>query len=40
LRYPYGYTISASAGLTITTATVGLYKITEITAGTGTVSWS
>jgi hypothetical protein len=40
LRYPSGVTITVSAGLTSTTATVGANKVTTITAGTGTVSWS
>ena len=39
LRYPNTYTISQS-GLTISTATTGNDKVTTITAGTGTVSWS
>jgi hypothetical protein len=40
LRYPSSYTITLSAGLTGTTSTVGANKVTTITAGTGTVSWS
>ena len=39
LRYPDTYTISQT-GLTLTTATDGSDKVTTITAGTGTVSWS
>jgi len=39
LRYPNTYTISQS-GLTLTTATDGSDKVTTITAGIGTVSWS
>jgi hypothetical protein len=39
LRYPASYTISQT-GLTISTTTVGSDKVTTITAGTGTVSWS
>ncbi len=39
LRYPNTYTISQS-GLTLSTATTGNDKVTTITAGTGTVSWS
>ena len=39
LRYPNTYTISQS-GLTLTTATTGTDKVTTITAGTGTVSFS
>jgi hypothetical protein len=40
LKYPYYYTISVGAGLTSTTSTIGLFKITQLTSGTGTVSWS
>lgn len=40
LRYPNGLSITLSAGLTGSTSTIGQYKVTEITAGTGTVSWS
>jgi hypothetical protein len=40
LKYPNYYTISVGAGLTSTTSTVGLFKITQITSGTGTVSFS
>ena len=39
LRYPNTYTISQS-GLTLSTATTGNDKVTTITAGTGTVSFS
>ena len=39
LRYPDTYTISQT-GLTLTTTTDGSDKVTTITAGTGTVSWS
>jgi len=39
IRYPSDYTISQT-GLTLTTATDGSDKVTTITAGTGTVSWS
>jgi hypothetical protein len=39
LRYPASYTISQT-GLTLSTTTVGNDKVTTITAGTGTVSWS
>ena len=39
LRYPNTYTISQS-GMTLTTATDGSDKVTTITAGTGTVSFS
>jgi len=40
LRYPLANTITIGAGLTGTTATVGLSKVTTITAGSGNVSWS
>ena len=39
LRYPSGNSISQS-GLTLSTATVGNDKVTTITAGTGTVTFS
>jgi hypothetical protein len=39
LRYQNTFTIS-TVGLTATTATNGSFKITTITAGTGTVSWA
>jgi hypothetical protein len=39
LRYPNTYNISSS-GLTLSTATVGSNKVTTITAGAGTVSFS
>jgi hypothetical protein len=40
LRYPATYTITIGAGLTGSTTTVGLRKVTTITAGTGNVSWA
>jgi hypothetical protein len=40
LKYSSQYTITIGAGLTGTTETVGLNKVTTITAGTGTVSWA
>jgi hypothetical protein len=40
LRYQSGLSPTVSAGLTSTTTTVGSDKVTTITAGTGTVSWS
>jgi hypothetical protein len=40
LKYLSTYNITVSAGLTSSTSTVGSYKVTQITAGTGTVSWS
>ena len=39
IRYPNTYTIAQSR-ITLTTATDGSDKVTTITAGTGTVSWS
>jgi hypothetical protein len=40
LLYPALANITLSGGLTGSTATVGSDKVTTITAGTGTVSWS
>lgn len=40
LRYPNTYTITLGAGLTGSTATDGNDKVTTITAGSDTVSWS
>lgn len=40
LKYPSQFTITIGAGLTGTTTTVGLNKVTTITAGTGNVSWT
>ena len=40
LSYPSAYTITISAGLTGSTATVSSNKVTTITAGTGNVSWA
>ena len=40
LRYPSDYTITLGAGLTGSTSTVGANKVTEITAGTGNVSFA
>jgi hypothetical protein len=39
LRYPAGYNITVGAGLTGSTSTVGVNKVTTITAGTGNVSF-
>ena len=39
LKYPNTLNITISAGLTGTTITLGTYKYSIITAGTGTVSW-
>jgi hypothetical protein len=41
LRYATAFgTITIGAGLTGSTATDGLFKVTTITAGTGNVSWT
>jgi len=40
LRYPSGGSLTLGAGLTGSTATVGSYKVTSITAGTGTVTFA
>jgi hypothetical protein len=40
LKYPSSQNISPSVGLSYTTSTVGAYKVTEFTAGTGTVTFS
>ena len=41
LSYPNAYTISnPGGGLTLSTTTSGIYKITSVTAGTGNVSWA
>jgi hypothetical protein len=41
LKYPNTFTISnPGGGLTLSTSTSGAYKITQITDGTGNVSWS
>lgn len=40
LRYNAAYTCTVSAGLTSSTSTLGSEKITTLTAGTGTVTWS
>lgn len=40
LKYPSSFTITVGAGLTASTSTVGLNKVTTITAGTGNVSWA
>jgi hypothetical protein len=40
LRYPEIFNISIGAGLTGSTSNVGANKVTTITAGTGSVSWS
>jgi len=39
LRYPSGYSITLT-GVSGTTTTVGENKVTVITSGSGTVSWS
>jgi hypothetical protein len=40
LRYPSAYTITLGAGLTGSTTTDGGDKVTTITAGSDSVSWS
>ena len=40
LKYPSSYTLSASVGISSSTATLGDYKVTQFTAGTGTVTFS
>jgi hypothetical protein len=40
LTYLSNYTASFSGGLTASTITSGLYRISTITAGTGTVTFS
>ena len=40
LRYPAKFNINLSAGLVASTSTVGSNKVTQITGGTGTVSFS
>ena len=40
LRYPVARTITLGVGLTGTTSTIGANKVTVITAGTDTVSWT
>jgi hypothetical protein len=38
-NYPSTLSITLSGGLTGTTTSYGAFKVTIITAGTGTVSW-
>jgi hypothetical protein len=40
LRYPESYSATFSAGLSSSTITSAGYKITTVTAGTGTVTFS
>jgi|LakMenEpi03Aug12_release.lakeMendotaPanAssembly.Ray.scaffolds.fasta_scaffold01402_30 hypothetical protein len=40
LRYPSSNSLSVGGGLTSTTSTIGDYKVTTFTAGTGTVTWN
>jgi len=40
IKYPSAQSISPSLGLSYTTTDLGLYKVTEFTAGTGTVTFS
>lgn len=39
LRYPKNFTLTVGAGLTASTTIDGLSKVTQFTAGTGSVSW-
>ena len=38
--YPGAYTLNIGAGLTGSTVSSGVNKVTTITAGTGNISWS
>ena len=40
IKYLSTYTASFSVGLTVSTSTVGNYKVSSITAGTGTVTFT
>jgi hypothetical protein len=40
LSYPSARTLTIGAGLTGTTATIGVLKVTTFTAGTGNVTFS
>jgi len=40
LRYPLGYTLTATVGITANTTVVGTNSVTRVTAGTGTVTFS
>jgi hypothetical protein len=40
LKYPDTRTITIGAGLTGTTTTAGGFSVTQITNGTGNVSWA
>jgi hypothetical protein len=40
LRYPNSYTVTIGAGLTGSTITDGIDKVTTFTAGTGNISFS
>ena len=40
LKYPNGYSINAGAGITASTVTVGSFKLTTFTAGTGTITFT
>jgi hypothetical protein len=39
VRYPVGLTINVDGGLTSTTSTVGSFKVTTFTAGSGNIYW-
>jgi len=40
LKYPREYSVGGGTGLTFSTSTSGVFKITSFTAGTGTISFS
>jgi hypothetical protein len=40
MKYPAVHVLVVGSGLSSSTATVGTNKVTTITGGTGTVSWS
>jgi len=40
LKYPSAFTITAGAGLTSSTSTVGDFKVTTVTAGSDTISFA
>ena len=40
LKYPLGYTLTGTVGITANTTVVGTNSVTRITAGTGTVTFS
>jgi hypothetical protein len=40
IKYPAEFTVATSEGITYSTSTIGDYKVTQFTAGTGTVTFS